>query len=367
VRLEYEDGYAFVSITGADGELVHGGGNYPIAFDGPYFVGLAVSSHNNALTETALFSNVEMGVPELAHIADTGYPAAVESTLEIIDIGGGRYGQGNRRVVRHYNTKIEAPNWSRDGQLIYNSGGRIYRIPAEGGEPVVINTGPRQRNNNDHGISPDGTQLIISDQSEADNISRIYILPIEGSDNPRLVASHPTERSYWHAWTPDGRTIAYTAARPEFNGDYDIWAKDLAGGPERNLTANMGLDDGPEYTPDGRYLYWNSTRTGHMAIWRSAPDGANPEQITFDTTYRDWFPHFSPDGRWMVFISFYADDVDLSDHPPNRSVVLRIMPTDGSEPPRILTRMFGGQGTINVPSWSPDSREVAFVSYRLVR
>jgi Tol biopolymer transport system component len=370
VRLEVEDGYVYASLSGPDGALIHAGGNYRMPFEGPYYAGLAVSAHNNALTETATFSGVEVSAPTLAHIADTGYPAAVESTLEVIEIAGGQYGGGNRRVVRHFNSKIEAPNWSRDGSyLLYNSGGLIYRIPVEGGEPSVVNTGPHQRNNNDHGISPDGTQLIISDQSQPDNISRIYLLPIEGSDSPREVVSHPTARSYWHAWTPDGRTIAYTASRPDVMGheDYDIWARDIAGGPERNLTSHMGLDDGPEYSPDGRYLYWNSVRSGHMAIWRADPDGANPQQLTFDTAYRDWFPHISPDGRWMVFLSFYADDVELSDHPPNRSVVLRVMPTDGSAPPRVLTRFFGGQGTINVPSWSPDSRHVAFVSYRLVR
>ncbi len=362
VRLEVEDGFAYVSVSAADGQLAHGGGNYKVPFEGEYYAGLAVSSHNNTLSETAHFSNVEMNAPTLAHIADTGYPAKVESTLEVLDISS-----SHRRVVRHFPGKIEAPNWHADGSLIYNSGGLIYRIPNVGGEPSVINTGPRNRNNNDHGISPDGTQLIISDQSQPDNISRIYLLPITGSDNPREVVSHPTQRSYWHAWTPDGRTIAYTAARPEFNNDYDIWAKDLAGGPERNLTRNPGLDDGPEYTPDGQWLYWNSVRNGHMQIWRARADGSNPEQITTDTTYRDWFPHFSPDGRWMVFISFYANDIPLDDHPPNRSVVIRIAPTDGSAPPRILTRLFGGQGTINVPSWSPDSRSIAFVSYRLVR
>lgn len=362
VRLEREGDYVFFSVGSPGGTLRHAGGNYRIGFEGPYHVGLALSAHNNAVTETATFSNVEMNVPLLAHVPDTGYPAAVESTLEVMEIGGTQ----SRRVVRHFDRKIEAPNWSRDGQLVYNSGGLIYRIPAAGGEPVAIDTGPRTRNNNDHGISPDGTQLIISDQSEPDNHSRIYVLPISGSSDPKLMVGNPTGPSYWHAWTPDGSTIAYTANRASTD-DFDIWAKKLSGGREYRLTRQKGLDDGPEYSPDGRYLYFNSTRSGAMQIWRArASDGANPEQVTTDPNYRDWFPHFSPDGKWIVFVSFGLD-IDLSDHPPNRDVVLRIMPADGSAPPRILTRLFGGQGTINVPSWSPDGQSFAFVSYRLVR
>ena len=174
-----------------------------------------------------------------------------------------------------------------------------------------------------------------------------------------------SERANEPTFSPDGRSIAYTARRPETN-DFDIYAKDLAGGAERRLTDAPGLDDGPEYSPDGRHIYFNSARSGAMQIWRIGADGSNPEQVTTDPAWRDWFPHFSPDGKWIVFISF-GPDVALGDHPPNRDVMLRIMPADGSAPPRILTRLFGGQGTINVPSWSPDGTQIAFVSYRLVR
>jgi Tol biopolymer transport system component len=363
VRLEREGDYVFFSVAGPDGELHHAGGNYRIAFQAPWLVGLAVSAHNDGLTESATFSNVALTVPSLAYVPDTGYPAKVESSLEVMETGGVR----SRRIVHHFEGKIEAPNWSRDGKwLIYNGGGRLWRIPVEGGEPVAIPTGTNIRNNNDHGLSPDGTQLMISDQSQPDNVSRIYTLPLAGSDRPRLVVDHPTEPSYWHAWTPDGRTIAYTARRPETN-DFDIYARDLPDGRERPLTRVMGLDDGPEFTPDGRYIYFNSTRSGAMQIWRArAADGADPEQVTKDPNFRDWFPHFSPDGTQIAFISFGLD-VALNDHPPNRDVNLRIMPADGSAPPLVLTRLFGGQGTINVPSWSPDGKRIAFVSYRLVR
>ena len=363
VRLEREGDFVYFSVAGADGKLMHAGGSYRIAFQAPVLVGLAVSAHDNNVTETATFSNVELRVPSLAHVPDTGYAAKVESTLEVIEVSGVQ----SRRVVRHFPSKIEAPNWTRDGKaLVYNADGRIWRIPIEGGEPVAIPTGRNIRNNNDHGISPDGTQLVISDQSEPDNLSRIFVLPIAGSDAPREVVSDPKARSYWHGWSPDGKTLAYVRVG---TGDdsYDIWTKDLAGGPARPLIVGPGVDDGPEYSPDGKYLYFNSTRSGAMAIWRARADGSDPVQLTHDPDRRDWFPHVSPDGKWIVFVSFGLD-VAVTDHPPNREdVALKIMPADGSTPPEVLTRLFGGQGTINVPSWSPDGKQVAFVSYRLVR
>jgi Tol biopolymer transport system component len=296
-------------------------------------------------------------------VPDTGYAAKVESTLEVIEVGGVQ----SRRVVRHFPGKIEAPNWTRDGKaLVYNADGRIWRIPVEGGEPVAIPTGRNIRNNNDHGISADGKSLVISDQSEPDNLSRIFVLPLAGSEAPREVVSDPKARSYWHGWSPDGKTLAYVRVGTD-DDSYDIWTKDLAGGPARPLIVGPGVDDGPEYSPDGKYLYFNSTRSGAMAIWRASADGSEPVQLTRDPERRDWFPHVSPDGKWIVFVSFGLD-VALTDHPPNREdVALEIMPADGSAPPKVLTRLFGGQGTINVPSWSPDGKQVAFVSYRLVR
>ena len=362
VRLEREGDYVYFSVAGADGVLRHAGGNMRIRIAGSYHVGLAVSAHDDARTESATFTNVEMSVPVLAVVPDTGYSARVESTLEVMEVSGAQ----SRRVVRHFDGKIEAPNWTRDGgSLIYNSNGLIYRIPVAGGEPEVVNTGPNRHNNNDHGISPDGTQLIISDQSEPDNLSRIHLLPLGGSDAPLLIVGRSDARSYWHAWTPDGRTIAYVHVAADGSA-YDIYARDLAGGPERVLIHSDGVNDGPEYSPDGRWVYFNSTRSGAMQIWRARADGSAPEQVTNDPAWRDWFPHFSPDGRWIAFISF-GTDVALGDHPPNRDVTLRIMPADGSAPPQVLTRLFGGQGTINVPSWSPDGSRIAFVSYRLVR
>ena len=361
VRLEREGDFVYFSVAGEDGMLRHAGGSFRIAFQAPYLVGLAVSAHDNATIETGVFENVMLTVPQLAYVPDTGYAAQVESTLEVLTISN-----RDRRVVRQFDGKIEAPNWSRDGKsLVYNSGGKIWRIPVEGGEPVPIDTGRFVDNNNDHGLSPDGRQLVISDQIEPDNLSRIHVVTLDGSAPVRTVVDDPAARSYWHGWSPDGATLAYV--RVGLDGSYDIWAKDLAGGDPRPLVVGPGVDDGPEYSPDGRHLYFNSTRSGAMALWRANADGSAPVQLTHDPARRDWFPHLSPDGKWIVYVSF-GDDVALEDHPPNREdVQLRIVPADGSAPPAVLTRLFGGQGTINVPSWSPDGAHVAFVSYRLKR
>jgi TolB protein len=364
VQLEREGDFVYFSVAGEDGKLRHAGGSFRIALQAPYYVGLALSAHNNTVRETGVFSNVTMEVPELAYVPDTGYAAKVESTLEVMDIGGIE----SRRVVRQFDGKIEAPNWTRDGaSLLYNADGHLWRIAVDGkSDPVMVDTGPLKHLNNDHGISPAGDTVLVSDQSEPDNLSRIWLLPIGGTAKPKQIVSDAAARSYWHGWSPDGRTIAYV--RVGANDDsYDIYSVDLATGKRTPLVVGPGSDDGPEWSPDGRWLYFNSTRSGAMQIWRAHADGIAAEQVTQDPNFRDWFPHFSPDGKWIAFISFGLD-VALGDHPPNRSdVMLRIMPADGSAPPVVLTRLFGGQGTINVPSWSPDSKQIAFVSYRLVR
>ena len=278
----------------------------------------------------------------------------MESILEVMD-----FATAKREVVYRTHEHIEAPNWSPDGShFLFNSAGLLYRLPLSGGKPERIDTGPLTQLNNDHGISPDGRWIVVSDKSEPDGKSRISVLPAEGG-TPRLVTAEAP--SYWHGWSPDGKTLAYVAARGG-SRILNLWSCPAEGGAETRLTFTDGLDDGPDYSPDGRFIYFNSVRSGNMKLWRIPARGGEPEQLTFEEDARDWFPHPSPDGRWIVFISF-GTDVAVSDHPPGKNVVLRAMSAAGGQP-RVLAHFFGGQGTLNVPSWSPDSRRFAFVSYR---
>ncbi|TVR72635.1 MAG: transporter [Marinilabiliales bacterium] len=276
----------------------------------------------------------------------------IVSFLEIIDIK-----TGERDVVWSDTSHFEAPNWSPDGTTLYfNSGGYIYRIPVGGGEPVRIDTGFANRNNNDHVVSPGGTHMAISHHSAEDGgASIIYIVNINGGEPVRITDKGP---SYLHGWSPDGLELAYCALR---NGQYDIYVIPVKGGPEIQLTNTASHEDGPDYSPCGKYIWFNSDRSGVMQIWRMERDGSNPTQMTFDG-YNDWFPHPSPDGKHIALLSY---DKDVEGHPANKNVWLRLMPAEGGEPVT-LTELFGGQGTINVPSWSPDSQRFAFVSYKLL-
>ena len=347
LRIEKRGMYVSMSVAPAGEALRPAGGSFRLVLKEPFYVGLGVCAHNDDALETAVFSSVELteGTPPAS-----SNPSLI-STLETITLSS-----QDRRVVWWTPDLIEAPNWLPDGaSLLFNSKGRLYRIAAAGGEPVPVDSGFATRCNNDHGVSPDGTQLVISDQSQGDKRSRIYTLPITGG-TPKLVTE--TGPSYWHGWSPDGKTLAYCAER---NGEFDIYTIPAGGGTETRLTDAKGLDDGPDYSPDGKWIYFNSDRTGKMQVWRMKPDGAGQEQVTRDD-YNNWFPHPSPDGKWLVFLSY---EPDVPGHPENKDVMLRLLSlTDGKIDE--LAKLFGGQGTINVPSWSPDSRKLAFVSYQWV-
>lgn len=349
LRLEKRGDY-FTMFLGDGDKLQLAGGSPRIALHEPFYVGVGVCSHDKDVTEKAVFSNVDLSVQAAASTASANEPK-LYSTLETVPIGS-----GDRRAVYATSGRIEAPNWTRDGKwLLFNRDGHIERLPAAGGTPERLDTDSASHVNNDHGLSPDGQWLAISDQSGANHDSAIYIVPSAGGTARRVTEKSP---SYWHGWSPDGKTLVFCGAR---NGEFDVFSIPAAGGEETRLTTAKGLDDGPEFSPDGQYIYFNSERTGLMQIWRMGPDGSGQEQV-FSDSYNNWFPHISPDGKSMVFLSY---ERDVKGHPPNKDVSLRLMSL-ADKKVTVLARLFGGQGTINVPSWSPDSKELAFVSYELV-
>jgi TolB protein len=277
----------------------------------------------------------------------------VVSILETVDIQS-----GERRVLAEFDYLIEAPNWTRDGKrLIFNSMGCLYDFDIATGESNVIESGYANQCNNDHVLSPENSHIAVSHHTSEDGQSRIYIFPLQGG-NPVLIT--PMAPSYLHGWSPDGSTLAYCAER---NGEYDIYTIPVTGGVETQLTHSPGLNDGPEYSPDGKFIWFNSVRTGLMQVWRMKADGSEQTQMTFDES-NNWFPHVSPDGKSVAFIAYRKGDVSPGDHPANKNVEIRLMSSEGGEF-RTLVKLFGGQGTLNVNSWSPDSRQLAFVSYNI--
>ena len=260
---------------------------------------------------------------------------------------------GTITTVLQTDRLIEAPNWTRDGAaLIVNGDGRLFRVTLAGNPSLdVIDTGFAVTNNNDHGLSPDGGTLVISDHTTYGK-SCIYTLQLAGG-TPRQVTENTP--SYWHGWSPDGAMLAYCGGR---DGVFDIYTIGVEGGAESCLTGGLGHNDGPDYTPDGKWIWFNSTRSATMQLWRMAPDGSAMQQMTNDSRV-NWFPHPSPDGRHILYLTY---ENGTEGHPRDRHVELRLMPAEGGAPCRLLS-LFGGQGTINVPNWAPDSQRFAFVRY----
>ena len=279
------------------------------------------------------------------------YWEQVYSVLETVDVA-----TGERTVRKRFDSLIEAPNWLPDGNtLLYNAGGSLWLFDLTTKESRKVDTGSAARCNNDHVLSPDGRQVGLS-SAGPEGRSLVYVAPLSGGE-PRLVT--PVGPSYLHGWSPDGTTLAYCAER---GGEFDIYTMPVEGGEETRLTDAPGLDDGPEYSPDGHYIWFNSVRSGLMQVWRMDADGQNQTRMTWDEESNCWFPHLSPDGKQVAYIAYKKGDVAPGDHPPCKHVEIRLMDADGSNT-RTLVRLFGGQGTLNVNSWSPDGTQLAFVSY----
>lgn len=341
-------GSVFIMRAAAFGEPLQevGRKNFPGMPDS-VMAGVFVCSHDPAAITAAQVWNLRLDKP-----AEPGLQVA--SRLESIDVNS-----GERFLVHKASVRFEAPNYMPDGKkLLFNQQGMLYTVDVSGGSPQAFSTAAVNRNNNDHGISFDGKQLAISSHRDGKpgGGSTVYVMPLAGGE-PRMVNENTP--SYWHGWAPDGKSVLVVAQRG--TAVYNVYRVNLKDGAEQNLTRNSsGHVDGPEFSPDGKWIYFNGNETGTMQIWRMKPDGSGKEQITFDE-YNNWFPHISPDGKKMAFISF-PNTIDPDAHPADKHVMLRLMDLSGGAP-RVIANLYGGQGTINVPSWSPDSKRIAFVSY----
>jgi len=347
IQLERRDGVYIMSVA-RYGDTLATQQLTGVTLPDTVYVGLFVSAHNDTVVERATFGNVRITTPAKRDFV--AYRDYIGSNLEILDVA-----TGNATVVHSYRGSFQAPNWTHDGRaLIYAQEGHLYRFDLASRSAAAINTGFATSNNNDHVLSFDGHMLGISHHTAQDSgASIIYTVSQAGGTPARVTPRGP---SYLHGWSPDGRWLVYTGQRGD---ELDIYKIPVGGGGEVRLTSSKGLDDGPEYTPDGAYIYFNSSRSGRMQIWRMRPDGSEQRQITNDG-FNNWFPHISPDGKWIVYLAF-PPDVAPDDHPFYKHVLLRLMPIGGG-PARVIAYVYGGQGTINVQSWSPDGKRLAFVS-----
>jgi TolB protein len=307
------------------------------------YVGIYMCSHNNTLLEKGIFRNVRVIRPAAPDFKP--YRDYIGSDIELLDMG-----TSVRRTIYRAEDSLQAPNWTPDGRhLVFNHNGRMFSFDLVTGEPASISTGSQIHCNNDHTLSFDGSMLGISSGSP----SMVYTVPIGGGEPTRIT---PTGPSYLHGWSPDGKSLLFTGQR---DNNFDIYKVPSSGGPEVRLTSAKGLNDGSEFTPDGKTIFFNSDRSGKMQVWRMNADGSGQAQVTNDD-YNNWFPHVSPDGKTILYISF-PPDITPNDHPFYKHVYLRRMPVDGGKS-TVVAYLYGGQGSINVNSWSPDSRSIAFVS-----
>lgn len=357
MRLE-RHGSVFTASAGEAGGKLQPVANAVVSLSEPVYVGLGVSSHDAQVLETAVFSHVTLEQPT------PGPGAKYRSFISIFDVAAKK-----TTVLYSADTVWEAPNWSADGTfLLANSGGALYKIPVEAAghsAPQKVELGDEYRCNNDHGFTGDGKTLAFSASTPASRSSQVFAMDWTERKPQQLTTVGP---SYFHGWAPDGKTMAIVAQR---DGNFDLYGIPPGGGGEQRLTTSPGYDDGPDYSPDGKWLYFNSNRSGSWDIWRMPAAGAGPkdqfaEQVTSDE-WEDWFPHPSPDGKWLLFLSFPPG---TDNHNGKTNIELRMMPLPGEkvegEKINTVTKFFGGQGTINVNSWSPDSKRFAFVRYEAI-
>jgi len=292
-----------------------------------------------------------------------GFAPGQSATLWIYDLGN----DSTREVMTSDELLFEAPNWMPDGDnLVVNGGGRLFWLPADAEPPTAalteIELGGIPEINNDHVVAPDGSTVYVSAED-----GHLYAIPLDGS-GPRQVSHDRGDfRHYLHGISRDGSTLAYIGL--SWDGDRrvtNVYLLPLDGGEDVQLTDDGFQDDGSEFGlgPDGaEWVYFNSERAGgaagHAQLFRMRRDGASVTQLTDDERV-NWFPHPSPDGAQLVYVSYPPG---TEGHPENIADVRIRLTTATGGAGRDLVTVFGGQGAMNVGSWAPDSRRFAYVTY----
>jgi hypothetical protein len=350
VRIE-KRGDMITMFLSAHGEPLHQvGASVRLHLQEPFYVGLGAVSHDVDTTDKVEFSHVSLqAAPLLA--PDTRL--TLYSTLQTVGIED----QFRRAmVVRSVPAFLQSPNWAPDGKSIYvYENARVMKIPyldpPAGGEPQTINTGKLVGCGGNFGLSPDGKSLAITCAKDKGSPHHVFVLPASGGGTPLQVTEGPVS-SYFHAWSPDSRTIAFTRGSAS---KADIFTVPAAGGPEVRLTSDT-LNDGPDYTPDGKLIYFDSMRSGTLQIWRMRADGSGAEQITDDGNINH-SPHVAPDGRTVAFLS-----QPVLEGPGIGEVTIKVIDAPNGLI-RTVASFQGNRNSFSTYTWG-DRNHVAFVSYQ---
>ena len=350
VRLE-KRGDSFTLFLSMKGEPLHQvGAAVTLHLKQPFYVGLGAVSHDVNTTDKVVFSHVTL--QRLAPVPGSA-KLVLYSTLQTIQTEDQFRRSMMIRTVAGY---MQSANWAPDGKSIYAyEEGRIenipYLTPEAGGTALPIDTGGLVGCSGNFGVSPDGRSLAVSCSESRNGPHQVYLLPAGGGGTPRQVTQGAIA-SYFHAWSPDSRTIAFTRGSA---GKADLFTVPASGGAESRLTSDT-LNDGPDFSADGKFIYFDSTRSGSSQIWRMQPDGSAAEQIT-DDDHVNTSPHVSRDGKTIAFLSQPADS-GASVGP----AAIRLMATsDGLI--RTLVDFQGDRGSFSMYGWG-DSNHLAFVSYQ---